>query len=375
VYLAAGVMATTAVLLRSLDQYEQPVQMKDSQYFLLPMLRKRSISPFHRKDLHTLAQLFVEIIDAGVSPYTVHLQGYTYNELFEQPVAKMLGPLRTVFPSDAFFSRLFLFQGYLHSRHSQTVSLALQKSAEGETLRVTGGETPEVKAILRKVVRKLAGLHPNAKENDRVNVEGSRQIFQSADRAGVERIVFVSSISAFAGARSAYGQSKLRVERMVLERPGGVVIRPGLVWGAGPGGMFGALAKQVAQGSLVPMIGSGRYPQYLVHEEDLGEAIRRAAAARLSFDAPITVANEIPWQLQDLIKDIANKQGKQITLLPLPWPAVYAGLKTAEMLGAKLNCRSDSALSLVFQDTSPDFTPANQLGLARRSCPASQTGA
>jgi nucleoside-diphosphate-sugar epimerase len=216
--------------------------------------------------------------------------------------------------------------------------------------------------------------HPNAKENDRVNVEGSRQLFECADRAGVERIVFVSSISAFAGARSAYGQSKLRVERMVLERPGGVVIRPGLVWGAGPGGMFGALTKQVESGSMIPMIGSGRYPQYLVHEEDLGEAIRRAAAGSLAFDAPITVANEVPWQLRDIIKEIARKQRKQITLLPLPWPAVYAGLKTAEMLGAKLNFRSDSVLSLVFQDPSPDFRPANQLGIVRRGYPASQTG-
>ena len=129
VYIAAGVMATTAILLRSLNRYDQPMQMKDSQYFLLPMLRKRGIGKFNRKDLHTLAQLFVEIQDGKVSPYTIHLQGYTYNELFEQPVAKMLGPLRAVFPSDAFFSRLFLFQGYLHSRHSRPVSLTLRKSS------------------------------------------------------------------------------------------------------------------------------------------------------------------------------------------------------------------------------------------------------
>jgi nucleoside-diphosphate-sugar epimerase len=211
--------------------------------------------------------------------------------------------------------------------------------------------------------------HPNAKENDRVNVEGSRQLFESADRAGVERILFISSISAFAGARSAYGQSKLRVERMVFDRRGGVVIRPGLVWGAGPGGMFGALTKQVESGSMIPMIGSGRYPQYLVHEDDLGDAIRKAVAGGLKVSAPITVANEVPWLLRDLIKDIARKQEKKVTLLPVPWPAVYAGLKAAELMGAKLNFRSDSVLSLVFQDPSPDFTPANHLGLARRSYP------
>jgi nucleoside-diphosphate-sugar epimerase len=211
--------------------------------------------------------------------------------------------------------------------------------------------------------------HPNAEENDRVNVQGSRQLFESADRAGVERILFISSISAFAGARSAYGQSKLRVERMVFDRPGGVVVRPGLVWGAGPGGMFGALTKQVESGSMIPMIGSGRYPQYLVHEDDLGDAIRKAVAGGLKVSAPITVANEVPWLLRDLIEDIARKQGKKVTLLPVPWPAVYAGLKAAELMGAKLNFRSDSVLSLVFQDPSPDFTPANQLGLARRSYP------
>jgi nucleoside-diphosphate-sugar epimerase len=213
--------------------------------------------------------------------------------------------------------------------------------------------------------------HPKEKENDRVNVEGSRQLFDCADRAGVERIIFVSSISAFAGARSAYGQSKLRVERMVLERPCGVVVRPGLVWGGGPGGMFGALTKQVNSGAVIPMIGSGKYPQYLVHEDDLGDTIRKAVEGGLKSNAPITVAHEVPWHLRDLIKDIARKQGKQVRLLPVPWPAVYAGLKAAELIGVKLSFRSDSVLSLVFQDPSPDFTPANQLGLARRSYPGS----
>ena len=119
---------------------------------------------------------------------------------------------------------------------------------------------------------------------------------------------------------------------------------------------------------MIPMIGSGRYPQYLVHEDDLGDAIRKAVGGESELcKVPITLANEVPWQLRDLIKDIAQKNGKKVNLVPLPWPAVYAGLKMAEVIGAKLNFRSDSVLSLVFQDPSPDFSPANQLSLARRS--------
>ena len=158
VYLAAGVLATTAILLRSLNRYGQPVHMKDSQYFLLPMLRKAGIRNFRRDELHTLAQMFLEIVDTKVSPNTVHLQTYTYNELFEQPVARMLGPLNAVFPSKAFFSRLFLFQGYLHSGHSRPVNITLEKTVTGDKLRLAGESSPEVDAVLKKVVRKLFGL-------------------------------------------------------------------------------------------------------------------------------------------------------------------------------------------------------------------------
>ena len=158
VYLAAGVLATTTILVRSLDLYGKTLEMKDSKYFLLPMLRKKRVREFQRNDLHTLAQLFLEIADEKVSPFTVHLQTYTYNELFEQPVMKMLGPLRAVFPAKEFFSRLFLFQGYLHSRHSGAIGWSLEKTTTGEKLRITGCGSPEADAILRRVVRKLMGL-------------------------------------------------------------------------------------------------------------------------------------------------------------------------------------------------------------------------
>jgi len=159
VYLATGVLSTTAIVLRSLQRFDETLQMQDSQYFLLPMLRKRGVKNFNRKDLHTLAQMFVEVVDDQTSPYTVHLQTYTYNELFEQPVSKMLGPLRSVFPSTAFFSRLFLFQGYLHSRHSTPISIRLEKTSNGDKLQLKGQPSPEVKLVLQRVVKKLLRLH------------------------------------------------------------------------------------------------------------------------------------------------------------------------------------------------------------------------
>jgi len=129
--------------------------VRDSQYFLLPMLRLRSVPNFKRDDLHTLAQLFLEILDDSVSPYSVHLQAYTYNDLFEAPIRKMLGPAGAIFPWKSFLSRLFLFQGYVHSNQSATMTATLRHP---NTLEIQGTKNPETETVLRRVVSKLTGL-------------------------------------------------------------------------------------------------------------------------------------------------------------------------------------------------------------------------
>ena len=157
-FMAAGVLASTAIMLRSLDLYDHPVTFADSQYFLLPMLRLRGVPGFERGNLHTLAQLFLELMDDAITPNTVHLQAYTYNDLFEAPIAQKLGPLQAIFPSKAFLSRLFLFQGYLHSDDSRPVQGQLERTPTGDALRLTSAPRPHTEATLKSVVRKLGSL-------------------------------------------------------------------------------------------------------------------------------------------------------------------------------------------------------------------------
>jgi choline dehydrogenase-like flavoprotein len=158
VFVAAGVLPSTALLLRSLGVYGKAVTLKESHYFLLPMLRLKSVPGFSRRELHTLAQLFVEVMDESLSPYTVHLQTYTYNDLFEQPIRKMLGPLGFTFPWQAFLSRLFLFQGYLHSDHSPLTRAVLEREGEGDVLRLKAQQRPETAGILKRLVGKLSSV-------------------------------------------------------------------------------------------------------------------------------------------------------------------------------------------------------------------------
>jgi nucleoside-diphosphate-sugar epimerase len=187
-------------------------------------------------------------------------------------------------------------------------------------------------------------------------VEGSRRLLEAARLAGVGRFTFISTISAFEGARSAYGRVKLEVERLVLAA-GGDVLRPGLVYGDGEGGMFGSLRKTVAKARVIPMIGDGSAPQYLLHEAML------AAAVRAELRGVVTVADPAPVAFRDLLRRIAAQEGRTVTLVPVPWQMFYAGLWGAERVGLRLGFKSDSILSFIFQNPAPDFGPMREAGL------------
>jgi len=159
VYLAAGVVPTAQILLRSMGLYDQTVFMKDSQYFLVPLVLAKSAGDVRHEALHALSQLFVEISDAQISPYTVHLQVYSYSDLMAQAVGKMLGPLRGPldFLARAVEGRLMVVQGYLHSDHSAQLATTLRRGSPGQVdrLQLQAQTSPETRPVIRRVVRKL----------------------------------------------------------------------------------------------------------------------------------------------------------------------------------------------------------------------------
>jgi nucleoside-diphosphate-sugar epimerase len=198
-----------------------------------------------------------------------------------------------------------------------------------------------------------------------VNVEGSRKIFQSARAAKIPKIIFISSISAFDGCRSFYGQAKLEIEKIALEN-GALAIRPGLVYGNDSGGMVGKLAEQIRRSSVIPLVG-GSQMQFLLHDEDLCTFIEKFAAVKIEI-APrvLTAANEQPLAFKQLLLKIARALGKKPKFVPLPWRFVWAGLKSAELCGLKLNFRSDSLVSLMNPNPRPDFSANTAVGLTCR---------
>jgi nucleoside-diphosphate-sugar epimerase len=199
-----------------------------------------------------------------------------------------------------------------------------------------------------------------------VNVEGTRKLLSAARAAGIGKIVCLSSLSAYDGCQSLYGRAKLEIEKIALDQ-GALVIRPGLIYGGGSGGMFGRLVGQVRQSSVLPIFGGGSQIQFLVHNEDLAAFIEKFIAGKTPAGPPrLSAAHAQPWPFKPLLMEIARGLGKKIRFIPLPWWLVWAGLKSAETCGLRLNFRSDSLVSLMHQNPNPDFSPNAKAGLVCR---------
>jgi len=157
-YLAAGVIPTTRMVLESNNAYDQTVWMKDSQYFLIPLLLSRRARNVPQEALHTLSQLFLEIFDPEISPYAVHLQVYSYSELIGQAIRQSLARfgLNFDFAARQLEERMLVVQGFLHSDQSSKIATTLRRDAAGRShLELKAELNPAVKSTVRKVTGKL----------------------------------------------------------------------------------------------------------------------------------------------------------------------------------------------------------------------------
>jgi nucleoside-diphosphate-sugar epimerase len=192
------------------------------------------------------------------------------------------------------------------------------------------------------------------------NVRGSIKLFEAARAQSVERLVFVSTVSAFEGCRSLYGKGKLLVEEFV-KSVGGVSVRPGLVHGdPAMRGIYGSLAR-LSRLPVLPVPSGGRQPMVLVHVEDLAVALE-AATTRPGGGGLFVAAHPSVVTLREILLEVARRNGRRPWLVWVPaWPGLV-GLGLAEKIGLKLPFRKDSLVGLLYGNKAYDFARPAWLG-------------
>lgn len=159
-FIAAGVLSTAKLILEQPAFRGQKLTLLDSQQMLLPMLHSWAVAKsFRTEQRHTLAQVFLEIMDDAVSNRTVHAQLYTYNDLFPLDMRARFGRLSPVLRPliEATCRRLVVAQAFLHSDESGRMDIQLKQTTGGAAW-IDGLSQPvaETRPALQRVKRKLS---------------------------------------------------------------------------------------------------------------------------------------------------------------------------------------------------------------------------
>jgi ferredoxin len=154
VFVACGAVSSTRLMLASTGRAQVVRWLRDSQYFVIPMVTARAAPVSVATQGNTLAQVFVEIEDARIAEHAMHLQIYGYNDIMLSALAQRLpvGPAGLERVLRPLLGRLLVIQGFLHSTDSP--GLAIACGADG--VRVVGDDTAAGVARVRRLVRRLA---------------------------------------------------------------------------------------------------------------------------------------------------------------------------------------------------------------------------
>jgi nucleoside-diphosphate-sugar epimerase len=201
--------------------------------------------------------------------------------------------------------------------------------------------------------------HRKGRENEylAVNVEGTVNVLRGAAEAGASRLVYFSSVKAMgestrdcvdesfpARPTTAYGQSKLQAERLILEqgqrcRRHAVCLRLPLVYGAGHGGNLLKMVAAVDRGLFPPL--SDRGPlRSMVHVGNVVEAALTAATHPASRGQRYIVTDARAYPVREVYELICRGLGRRVPR----WKTPVALLRSMGYVGDALGTLSGRPL-------------------------------
>ena len=196
----------------------------------------------------------------------------------------------------------------IYLEHKETISRVLKK------------EHPDI------VCHAAALVESNSLEKlRRVNVEGTRNVFDACMEAGIKKVIYLSTVAVATGnpvnpltedlpysATNAYGQSKLEAEQLALEyRKKGLkiaVIRPCMVYGEDEPHALGMLVSAVEK-RLIPIFGKGKARRHLVSIENVVDVMALSLSREEAYEGSFFIADKEILTVGELIRYMAKVLG------------------------------------------------------------------
>ena len=180
---------------------------------------------------------------------------------------------------------------------------------------------------------------------ENVNVRGTRNVVREAERAGVPKLVFVSSLGCERGS-SAYHQSKRAGEKIVRDFDGDwVIVRPGSVYGPGDE-QISLLLKMVRTLPAIPVLGGGDESFQPIWHEDLAKALVRVVEREDLAREALDIAGPEVTSQNDLIDRLSRITARSPVRVPLPDFLAKAGMRALGVVGIEVPF-SDGQLAML----------------------------
>ncbi|MGH2979691.1 MAG: NAD-dependent epimerase/dehydratase family protein [Solirubrobacterales bacterium] len=182
------------------------------------------------------------------------------------------------------------------------------------------------------------------------NVRGTERVLDAATAAGVQRIVYVSTVAVFGNTHgevvdesyarsgedflSCYDETKFRSHQVALDRIAKgapiVIVQPGGVYGPGDHSELGNIIDQTRTGKLKMLM----FPETgfnLVHVDDVADGIVRAHDQGKVGEAYV-LGGEIA-RMRDLIEKVAEISGRKAPKRELPVAAMKLAIPIGPLVG------------------------------------------
>lgn len=185
--------------------------------------------------------------------------------------------------------------------------------------------------------------------------QAAAALFRGAARAGLRRLIFMSSIKAMGEAtrpgrefraddppcpEDGYGRTKLVTERALAKVAAAtgvelVILRPPLVYGPRVGANFRSLVRLAASGLPLPFAAVDNR-RSLIFLDNLVDLVAAAALHPAAAGLVLLTADGTDLSTPALIRILAQAQGREARLFALP-DAVFAALRALPGLGPAIS--------------------------------------
>lgn len=200
-------------------------------------------------------------------------------------------------------------------------------------------------------------------EIQRVNVDGTRNLLSACSQAGIDRLIYLSSLAVLGAMHhhdtdetapycysgDAYSDAKIDSERLVRDAHERgdvetVILRPGFIYGPGDRRFLPQLVDSIIMGKFA-YVGDGSKLLNIIYIEDVVQASLLADASRKASGRAYNLTDGTRTTLREFVSAIAENVGVPAPSRSIPIPVAWGACYTLEFIARMTKAKEPPLLN------------------------------